>query len=648
MGPTIVARAAPRQHIRRMTPSRFVAARARTAAVAARLAALRVASLAALLALAAAPADAQAPDTASYACRVERIAMRDGAKLNSRLCVPKDQSAPLPIVMQRTPYGVDGAYPEKLFGELGIERYLFVFQDIRGRYRSEGLFVMNRPLHDPGDSNGVDESTDTYDTVAWLIANVPRNNGRVGVLGVSYPGWLAAMAGINPHPAVKAVSPQAPMTDTWLGDDFFHQGAFRLSYGFEYAADMELSNNSSVPLPIGAFDTYDWYLALGPLSRVEPEFFKGRVPTWTAFTRHPAYDAYWKARALQKYLTAVTVPTLVVGGWWDQEDRFGPLMTYATLEARDTLRRNWIVMGPWSHGGWAGPGRRLGQVDFGSEAGDWFRANVQAPWFAFWLKDKGSLSLAEATMFEGGANRWRRFESWPPKANATPRSLYLHDDGRLTFEPPAVHELAGDTWVSDPAHPVPYRARPIEQTYDSRGSRWRHWEAEDQRFVTNRPDVMSWVTAPLTEDLSIAGNVVAKLVASTTGRDADWVVKLIDVYPDSVPTDWRMSGYQLMVAHDIMRGRYRDSFSAPAPITPNTPTPFTVDLHQQSYQFRRGHKIMVQVQSTWFPLYDRNPQSWVPNIFEAKVSDFTKQTHTIWHTVARPSRVEVTVVPAQP
>ena len=588
------------------------------------------------------------PDTLSYRCRNERIAMRDGVHLNTRLCVPKDQAGPLPFIMERTPYSVDHSYPAGSYRELAAERYLFVFQDIRGRYKSEGQFVMNRPLHDPADATGVDESTDTFDTVEWLLKNVAPNAGRVGVLGVSYPGWLAAMAGVHPHPAVKAISPQAPMNDTWMGDDFFHQGAFRLSYGFEYAGDMELSNDGSVPLPIGPFDTYDFYLALGPLARVESELFKGKVPTWTAFTKHPAYDAYWQERALPRYLDKVLVPTLTVGGWWDQEDRYGPLKTYATLEPADAQHRNWIVMGPWNHGGWSGPGRRLGAVDFGSEAGDWYRATVQAPWFAYWLKDKGALTLAEATMFEGGANRWRRFDAWPPRVNATPRSLYLRANGVLAFDPPASKEPASDSFVSDPAHPVPYRARPIEQTYDRRGSRWRMWEAEDQRFVTNRPDVLSWTSAVLTEDLSIAGDVVAKLVASTTGRDADWVVKLIDVFPDSVPTDWRMSGYQLMVAHDIMRGRYRESFSVPKPIVPGAPTAFTVDLHQQSYQFRKGHRIMVQIQSTWFPVYDRNPQSWVANIFEAKAGDFAAQTHTIWHSAAHPSRVEVTIVPSQP
>lgn len=570
------------------------------------------------------------------------VPMRDGMKLNTLIYAPADQREPLPFLMLRTPYGIEGRFDRLLrnyFSELARERYIFVLQDIRGRYRSEGQFVMNRPL----EPRGVDETTDTWDTVEWLLPNVTPNNGRVGVLGISYPGWLAAMAGVNPHPAVKAISPQAPMTDTWMGDDFFHNGAFRLSYGFEYAADMELTNDGSAQLPITRYDTYDWYLAQGPLSTLTA-LLGGRVPTWTSFVAHPAYDAFWQARALPTYLTRLTVPTLTVGGWWDQEDLYGPLATYRALEKLDTAGINYLVMGPWNHGGWQRAGDSLGRIGFGDETGEYFRQEAQAPWFAYWLKDKGRLPLPEALMFESGSNRWRAFDAWPPR-QATPRKLYFAGHGALSFEAPGSAAAGFDAFVSDPAHPVPYRRRPIQLTYHPAGSGWAPWMVEDQRLVHNRPDVLSWETEPLTEAVTIAGDLTARLFASTTGEDADWVVKLIDVYPDSArrqPPE--MGGYQLMVAGEILRGRYRESWSRPAPLVPNRVTPFTIDLRGQSYTFKPGHRIMVQVQSSWFPVYDRNPQTWVPNIFTAAAADFRAQTHRVYRSARFPSHIELPVV----
>jgi putative CocE/NonD family hydrolase len=611
-----------------------------------RLRSLSLVLLPAILALR--PAAAQSLSVSSYRCHYVEVPVRDGVHLHTSICAPASTPDKLPILLTRTPYGIgrDTVVSDD-YRFFAADGYIFVSQDIRGRYGSEGQWVMNRPLHDPADSSGVDEATDTYDTIEWLLKNVPDNNGRVGALGVSYPGFLATMAGINPHPAVKAISPQAPMTDTWMGDDFFHQGAFRLSYGFEYTADLELSKDESVPLPIGTWDTYDWYRQqLGPLGGVDAKFFHGRNHTWASFVAHPTYDAYWQARAVQRRLSAPTVPTLTVGGWWDQEDRYGPLATYRALERGDTGNRNALVMGPWNHGGWRrGEPRRMPVVDPGTSEG--YLRDVEAPWFAYWLKDKGKLTLPDAYLYDTGTKQWRSFAVWPP-TDGTRRNLYLRAGGKASFDPPAAGEAAYDQYVSDPAHPVPYRPRPIEQTYDPRGSGWRVWETEDQRFVDNRPDVVSWVSAPLKEDLTIAGDVTARLVASTTGRDADWVVKLIDVFPDSMPDDWKLGGYELMVAHEIMRGRYRNSFTRPAPLTPNTPLDFKVDLHQQAYTFKRGHKLMVQVQSTWFPVYDRNPQTWVPNIFKAKPSDFKAETHRVWHTAAHPSRIEVTVVPTGP
>jgi putative CocE/NonD family hydrolase len=603
----------------------------------------RLATLAVgFLALAPSIVAAQALSPSAYRCRFVQVPARDGIRLNTSICEPTGAHAPLPFLLTRTPYGIAGdtvvSDDYRFFAAGG---YIFVSQDIRGRFGSEGQFVMQRPLHDPADSAGVDEATDTYDTVAWLLEHVAGNNGRVGVLGVSYPGFLATMAGLSGHPAVRAVSPQAPMTDTWMGDDFFHQGAFRLSYGFEYAASLELSKDMSVEPPIGTWDTYDWYRRLGPLGNADARYFHGRVPTWTAFVTHPAYDAFWEQRAVQRRLRAPAVPTLNVGGWWDQEDRFGPLATYRALERGDSAARNLLVMGPWNHGGWRrGEPRRMPVVDPGTSEG--YLRDVEAPWFAYWLKDEGAMRVPEAYLYDAGAKAWRSFESWPPKGGQR-RSLYLRAGGRLSFEPPAAGERPYDQYVSDPAHPVPYRSRPVEQTYDPRGSRWRTWETEDQRFVDGRPDVVTWVSEPLEEEVRIAGDVTARLVASTTGRDADWAVKLIDVFPDSMPGDWKLGGYQLMVAHEIMRGRYRNGFSSPAPLRPHTPLDFGVDLHQQAYTFARGHRLMVQIQSTWFPLYDRNPQTWVPNIFKAKASDYQAATHRIWHTPAHPSRVEVVV-----
>jgi putative CocE/NonD family hydrolase len=595
--------------------------------------------------LLATPLAAQAPadSVPGFDGRMAMITMRDGTALHTYVYRPAGHTEPLPFLMLRTPYGIAGSparYFRAYLKELAEDGYIFVFQDIRGRYGSEGQFVMNRPL----DPRGVDESTDTYDTVEWLLHNVNGNNGRVGVLGISYPGWLAAMAGIHPHPAVKAISPQAPMTDTWMGDDFFHQGAFRLSYGFEYSTDLELSKDQSAPVPIDRYDTYDWYLAQGSLAALTTRL-AGRVPTWTNFTRHPGYDAFWRARALPTYLTQLTVPTLTVGGWWDQEDFYGALRTYEALEQHDTARINFLVMGPWNHGGWGRmAGDSLGRISFVEKTGATFRAEIQAPWFAYWLKDRGARPHDEARLFVAGRNRWQTFDRWPPASGAKRWRFYLGEHGTLDAAPP--HAATGfDSYVSDPAHPVPYRTRPIQLTYDPRGSDWYTWLVEDQRFVHNRPDVLSYETGPLTADLTIAGPVTARLFASTTGQDADWVVKLIDVYPDSVPElSPRMGGYQLMVASDIMRGRYRNSWSAPAPLAPNRVTAFTVDLHQQAYTFLKGHRVMVQVQSTWFPAYDRNPQRWVPNIFEARPGDFRAATQKVFRTAKYPSHVEVLVL----
>jgi uncharacterized protein len=582
-----------------------------------------------------------------YDVREVMIPARDGVRLFTRIFVPKDVPGPLPFVFTRTPYGVGGAEADVngSYRELSDEGYIFVFQDLRGRYRSEGTFVMNRPARSPAESGAIDEGTDAYDTIEWLLKNVQPNNGRVGMLGVSYDGWTTAMATIEPHPALKAVSPQASPADMWMGDDFHHNGAFRLSYGFEYAAMMETSKENT-NFEFDRYDTYQWYLALGPLSNVNRRYLHGKIPTWNDYVAHPDYDGFWQRRTPVGRLHDVKVPTLSVAGWWDQEDFYGPIRIYDALEPADAQKHlNYLVVGPWNHGGWyAAEGRTLGSIDFGSATSRYFREQVQAPWFAYWLKDKGSLSQPEALTFEAGSNRWRRWNAWPPLQETTARNLYFRADSQLSFDAPGEHGEVFDSFVSDPAHPVPYRHRPIQATYFPGGSGWYTWLTEDQRFVEHRDDVLAWQTEPLKNDVTIAGEVVAHLFASTSGTDSDWIVKLIDVYPEQVPENWKLSGWQLMVSNEVFRGRYRDSFEHPEALTAGAPTPFAFSLHTQDYCFRKGHRIMVQVQSTWFPLIDRNPQTFVPNIFEAKASDYRAARQRIYRSAALPSHVTIPVV----
>ncbi len=589
------------------------------------------------------------PDS-NYTFAESMVTMRDGVKLHTTYFIPKKQSAPLPILFSRTPYGVPGPgfWPSRAYAELHAEGFIFAFQDIRGRYGSEGTFVMQRPPRpiDAGGGKAIDESTDAYDSIDWMVkGGVPNNNGRIGMFGVSYPGWTTAMAMLDPHPALKAVSPQASPADMFLGDDFHHNGAFRLAYGLEYAWLTEATKENA-DFKVDIYDTYEWYLKLGALSNAQSKFLKDKhLPTWDDFRNHPNYDAFWQRQAMKPYLTRVTVPTLNVAGWWDQEDFYGPVTIYRELEKHDAKSNNFLVVGPWNHGGWrGGPGKTLGNIDFGSNTGEHFRGRIEAPFFAHYLKDAPGSAPAEATVFESGSNSWRTFSAWPPK-EATKRSLYFGANGTLSFDAPKATAGANDAYVSDPAHPVPYRNRPIEPTY-GRGSTWSTWLTQDQRFVNDRPDVLTWQTEPLTEDLVVAGDITAKLFASTTQQDADFVVKLIDVYPEQWEPNFRLGGYEFMVANDVFRARFRESFEKPKPMVPGQVTPVTVDLHTQSYRFKKGHRVMVQVQSTWFPLIDRNPQKWVPNIFEAKDSDYVAATHRIWRTATAPSRIELsTVVP---
>lgn len=592
------------------------------------------------------PVQKPAEPGAEFDVRDVMIPMRDGIRLHTTVYTPKQLSGPLPIILSRTPYGIAGA-PQSLRGrykELADDGYIFAFQDIRGRYSSEGTFVMMRPVRDRRNTGSIDEASDAYDTIDWLIKNVPGNNGRVGMLGVSYDGWLTAMAMLEPHPALRAVSPQASPADMWLGDDFFHNGAFRLSYGFEYASRMETSKQQE-QFEFDRYDTFDWYLELGPLSNVNAKYLKGKIPTWNDFVAHPGYDDFWKRQTLVPYLTAVRVPALNVAGWWDQEDFFGPMRIYEALEAHDDKNMNFLVVGPWNHGGWNRDGSGLGDIGFGSPTGRYFRENIQAPWFAFYLKDKGASPKAEAVTFESGANVWRTWVAWPPEARTSSRNLYFKAGRKISFDPPTeTGETACDSYLSDPDHPVPYRHRPVQPTYFPGGSGWSTWLVEDQRFIDERPDVLSWETAPLEQDVAIAGKIEAHLFASTTGSDSDWVVKLIDVYPERMPDDWKMAGRQLIVSDEVFRGRYRKSFERPEPVPPNTIVPYVIDLHTQDYCFNKGHRIMVQVQSSLFPLIDRNPQTFVPSIFEARAEDFRAATQRVFRSAKYPSHMVLPVV----
>jgi putative CocE/NonD family hydrolase len=563
-----------------------------------------------------------------YSREAVMIPMRDGVRLHAIILRPTDTHTPLPFLMQRTPYGVDGNTSKSVnsrYTELATSGYIFVMEDIRGRYGSEGKFVMSRPMADHHDPKLVDESTDTYDTVAWLLKNIPENNGRVGVMGISYPGFLAMAAGIDPHPAVRAISPQAPMIDVWMGDDFFHNGAFRQTYGYDYVIGMESSKQNA----FGKMnqDTYDYFLKAGSFGEAARQSGMDKLPTGQAFIDHPNYDEFWRAHGVEWHLNSVTVPTLLVGGYWDQEDMWGPQEAYSALEPHDNKSENFLVLGPWNHGEWGSTTRHLGPVDFGEPTTDEFRQRYEAPFFAHYLKGEGTFSLKDTASFESGSDHWMEYGHWPPPESLE-KNLYLGAKGELSFTTPSEKDAGEFTeYVSDPSNPVPYRKRPIEATYASTGSHWYTWLAQDQRFMADRHDVAKWETPPLDHDVTIAGDVIADLFASTSGTDSDWVVKLIDVYPDDQSS---MSGYQLMIADEIFRGRYRKSFEHPEAIPANAVEEYRYSLHAADHTFLKGHRMMVEVQSTWFPLYDRNPQRFVPNIMTAAPDDFQKATQRIY------------------
>ena len=579
------------------------------------------------------------------------IPMRDGVKLHAVILKPGDISAPLPFLIQRTPYGVDGTDRASFFAsrpELARDGYIYVCEDIRGRYKSEGRFVMSRPLiehsadhHDP---KAIDESTDAYDTIAWLLANVSGNNGRAGFVGTSYPGFLAMMAGIDPHPAVKAISPQAPMIDVWMGDDFFHNGAFRQSYGYDYVLSME-SSKEETGVSYGRdkdgkpVDGFDYFLKRSSFAADVKESGSKVLPTWKLFLDHPAYDSYWSSRGVEQSLNAVTVPTLSVGGYYDQEDMYGPQEVYARLEPHDAGHENFLVLGPWRHGYWNSSTRHLGNLDYGEPIGTEFRARIEAKFFAHYLKDEAGFDLEDTASFETGSNTWKYYSSFPPRQSRR-TSLYLQGDGLLSWSESAAS--AKTSYVSDPVNPIPYRHRPMQPTY-SANSQWFNWLTEDQRFVTDRKDLAVWKLPVLTMDLTITGEVVADIYAATTGTDNDMVVKLIDQYPDDDP-DAKMRGYQLMTNVEIFRGRYLDSFEKPVALGSGTIREYKFSLHDVDHVFKAGHTVMVEIQSSWFPLYDRNPQTFTANIMKAKPRDYKPATITIYSGPGHESSVLVPVL----
>jgi uncharacterized protein len=582
------------------------------------------------------------PDTRQYTRQEAMLPMRDGARLHAVILRPADATEDLPFLIDRTPYGVED-YDSKLVNrskpELAASGYIFVYEDIRGRYGSEGKFVMNRPIVPHNSNSDVDETTDTRDTIDWLLKNVPANNGRVGVLGVSYDGFLAMMAGIDAHPAVKAISPQAPMTDVWMGDDFFHNGAFRETYGFDYVQQMEAQKTDAI---VNAKeDTFDFFLKHGNFAGAASASKMTDLPTAKAFLTQPTYTKFWQDMAVQPHLNKVEVPTLEVGGYWDQEDMWGTQAEYAALKPQDANHEVFLVLGPWNHGEWESSARRLGStlggIDFGEPTGTEYRKTMEAPFFEKFLKDKPGFDLADTASFRTGVNQWERYKVWPPVEGFAPARVYLEPAKTLSFTPPAAN---GDgvvaTYVADPADPIPYRHRPIQSTY-AKGSKWYTWLVEDQRFVSDRKDLANFSTPTLDHDVTITADVTADLFAATTGSDADWIVKLIDVSPDDGSST---AGNQLMVAEEIFRGRYLKSFEQPAPLKPGAVNEFKWSLHGADHTFLKGHKIMVEVQSSWFPLYDRNPQTFVPNIMTAPAKAYKAETVMIFGSAQYPSHLE--------
>ena len=584
-----------------------------------------------------------------------QVAMRDGVRLFTIVYTPKDETQKYPVLFNRTPYDIAPygtemgfVFRRGLFPGFLREGYIFVFQDVRGRFMSEGVFRHMPPFLDQKKSKtDVDEGSDAYDTMDWLVKNLKNNNGRVGMWGISYPGYYASCAAINAHPALKCVSPQAPIGD-WYFDDMHHHGAFFLAPNFSFLSAMDLPRKGFSKDWVRAYDFktpdgYSFFQRLEPLSNAKTLYFGDSIAFWNDLVNHPDYDDFWQKRNLIPHLKNVKPAVLVVGGWYDAEDLYGTFKTYQGIEKNNPGAKNSIVIGPWIHGGWARTdGSFLGNVSFSLKNSLYYRDSIELPFFNYWLKDKGTLKIAEATMFMTGKNEWQQYDQWPPR-NIETKKLYLHANETLSFDPPQSSGSAYDEFVSDPRKPVPY-------TEDISFEMTKEYMTDDQRFAARRPDVLVYKTAELTEDITLAGPSLAHLVVSTTGSDADWVVKLIDVYPADAPANpstrkgMKMGEYQQMVRSEVIRGRYRNSYETPAPFTAGKIEKIDLELMDVLHCFKKGHRIMIQIQSTWFPLVDVNPQKFVPNIYEAKPDDFIKATHRVFHQSGNETYIEVGVL----
>jgi putative CocE/NonD family hydrolase len=620
-----------------------------------RLTAVALAGLA--LAWVAGPARAEIPAhpgtfiRENYTKRAYQIPMRDGVRLYTIVYAPRDQARRYPILMTRTPYGI-GPYGEGDYrSNLGpnphfiSEGYIFVYQDVRGCYMSEGRFENMRPqLARRGAPADIDESTDTYDTIDWLVTTLPNHNGRVGQYGISYPGFYTSAGMVNAHPNLKASSPQAPIAD-WFFDDFNHHGAFFLNHAFGFFsrfghARPEPTTHRPERPNYGTPDGYQFFLNLGPLRNVNPYHFHNRIAFWNTLAEHPNYDAFWQARNLLPHLRNVAPAVMTVGGHFDAEDLYGTFKTYQAVEKQNPGVFNVLVVGPWSHGGWSHKEfRGLGNIDFGGDTAGFYQEQVELPFFNHFLKGKGEHGLPEALVFETGANRWRRFDHWPPRDRAK-KALFFGPSARLNDRPPEDDGDAHDAFLSDPNRPVPYTDRIAFGMA-------AEYMTDDQRYASRRPDVLVYDTDVLADDVTVAGPLRADLYVSTTGTDADWVVKLIDVFPNDAgknPAGKAMGGYQMMVRSEVIRGRFRKSYAAPEPFEPNRVEKVSLELQDVLHTFKKGHRLMVQVNSTWFPLVDRNPQKYVPNIFRADERDFITATHRLHRSRRHPSVVHFGVL----
>ena len=596
--------------------------------------------------------------------REAQIPMRDGVKLHTVILVPRGAKN-TPILFTRTPYSADtqtthAASPHMESVLWGYDNavdvivqggYIRVIQDIRGKYGSEGDYVMNRPLHGPQNPTPVDESTDTYDTIDWLVKNIPESNGKVGILGISYDGFLPLMALVHPHPALKVAAPMNPMVDGWMGDDWFHNGAFReqnMPYIYEQAA----TRANKAKWWSGNLDDYDLYMRAGSAGELGRERGLEQIGFWRKILAHPAYDAFWSDQAMDKVLAedfkseGIKVPFMLVHGLWDQEDIYGPMAVYKAVKPLDKDNdKVFITLGPWYHGQEISDGSSLAAVRFPSDTAAWWRMHVLAPFLAHYLKDDAPKMVVQpVTAYETGENQWQTMAAWPVAPKMKP--LYLQAGFKLSFDAGTANSARYDEYISDPAKPVPFRARPNQPMgYEPPVTTWEYWLVDDQREASGRTDVVTYTSDLLTEPVHIQGQPVVNLVASTSGTDSDWVVKLIDVYPDEYPSEPQMGGYQLPIGMDIFRGRYRESFSEPKALEPNKPLTYRFNLPPANHVFLPGHRIMVQVQSNWFPLYDRNPQTFVPSIFWAKPEDYKKATQRVYHAPGQASFVELPVVP---